>query len=77
MRHPRSKHEHLLDYVIPRACDQNNNNCKTSVAPICLEIEAQKRNKQNYLASHTRDSQMLLLEHGTADNLWWKAISNK
>ena len=30
------------------------NNCKTSIAPISLKNQGQKRNKQNHFASYTR-----------------------
>ena len=31
------------------------------------------RKKENHLDTHTRDRHKLSLEHGTADNLWWKS----
>ena len=56
-----------------------NNNCKTCIVLISLKSSSSERcNKQNHvrLVIHG-DRQNLSLEHGTAENLWWKYLCNK
>ena len=38
----------------------NSNNCKPSIAPITLKV-SQRRNKQNHLASHTREQAKVVI----------------
>jgi len=51
----------------------SDNNCRTSIAYILEKFKRRATtNKIIWLVIH-RDRQKLSLEHGTANNLWWKS----
>ena len=65
--------DYYSDYYNLDQDADNNNICKTCITPISLHIiQAQTRNKQNHLVW-----QKSSLEHGTAEILGGKVISNK
>ena len=54
----------IMNHFSRSIYNNNSNDCDTSIASISLEIQAQRLDM---------DRQKLSLEHGTANNLWWKS----
>ena len=56
----------------------SNINSNTDVAPISLNIQAQKQNKQHNRRMHRRGQAKVVFEtFGTGDNIGWEGNMNK